>query len=248
MAKKKQTSQPNVISASFPPGIMVDKIEEVTRRCRDVLATVLGDNSIGFHRQEIVRSKYRCMLVGQAATSARARDQYMAHSLLETDLTSYWLAITIWFQFYPNINKYHVESVSLIVFEGVATSIDKTPLLRAEWDCFSHNDNVAHAQPHWHVYISAIENLSDQMASFTQPSEVKTFIPPDTETTNTDVPEQWDGARFHFAMAAKWHIDENCIIQEILGDIDGLTKWLTGCIKYINNQLEYISTRQQSAA
>ena len=244
MPKKKQASQPNGIPASFPPGIVVDNIEAVTKPCRDTLATVLGDKNIGFDRQEIVRSKYRCMLVGQAATSARARDQYMAHSLLETDLTSYWLAITLGFQFYPNINKYHVESVSLIVFEGVATSIDKTPLLRAEWDCFNHNDDVAHAQPHWHVYISAIENLSDQMASFTQPSEVKTFIPPDmdAETTSTDLPEQWDGARFHFAMAAKWHINENCIIHEILEDVDGLTKWLTGCINYINSQLAYIST------
>jgi hypothetical protein len=77
MPKKKQASQPKVIPASFPPGIVVDNIEAVTKPCRDTLTTVLGDNNIGFDRQEIVRSKYRCMLVGQAATSARARDLYI---------------------------------------------------------------------------------------------------------------------------------------------------------------------------
>jgi hypothetical protein len=229
MPRQERTSQASIRLASLK------EIEPVTDVCRDTIRTLINNHNIGFVSRKLARNVHKYMLVGKEASSAFAREPYLVHSLLEKGSYSYWVAVILNFQFISGF--YRFMSASLVIFEGVRSDSIKTVLLRAEWDCSDQGGNKIHAQPHWHVYLAAVNN--GQENDFEETTEVRDFVAVDT----TEVDESmsvFEAKDFHFAMAAQWHIDEDHPLQENLDDVSSLIKWLTGCINYTRDQLEFL--------
>ena len=190
--------------------------------------------------------------------------------LLSTKSDNYWINISL--TFLPNQSKQKIKpdnfqfsGVSIRIFRGALASLDKEPVLRAEWDALKDDNN--HAQPHWHVYKSFQRDDSntfkelDFTSSLTVSNEVKDFReiieeldlgedqkeifenpeeanPESTYEKFTD--NSWDSStKFHFAMASQWHTKEN---HRVVLDKEALLyDWLVGCVQYIIDQLKYVS-------
>lgn len=240
MARRKQNARATLIDETSPLGIVVEKVEAVTKPCLKIIKSVVENEKIGFVSTPATDNRHKLTLVGQDVSTAFAREQYLAHSFLETQSKSYWLAVTIFFQTQPTTKKYLLESISLLIFEGIRSDEMKTALLRAEWDCYG-DDVTAHAQPHWHVYLAALNNAPTEPAGFAQAMNVREFSATD-ETTPPNNNDSWEANKFHFAMASKWHIDEKCSLQEQFNDVSSIAKWIAGCLNYTKEQLIYISS------
>jgi hypothetical protein len=87
----------------------------------------------------------------------------------------FWLALALTF---VRDSQLRMSSASIIVFEGMASNPTKTPLLRAEWH--EWNTQSPHAQPHWHVYPSALADFASEVpeAFFVEPPVLEFGAPP----------------------------------------------------------------------
>jgi hypothetical protein len=240
MLKKKRSSHPAPTKGNNI--FTVQSIDTVTNACRDTVRAVIGNNQLGFQNQQLTRRRWRCMLSGPGAAGAYAREPYLAHVLLETPGKSYWLAVVIYFQFETRESKYRLESLSLVVFEGDRSDPAKTPLLRAEWDCSDLSENPSHAQPHWHVYLSALATDAESL-DFDTMNDVTEFAFEDRDQEqDIEVTSPWKPDKFHFAMSSGWQVDADCPLQESFDDLNQLKSWLQGCITYTRQQLSILSS------
>ena len=237
MPKRRHFRQQAQESAS--QGIIVEAIESVTNGCRDVIRPIINNWNLNFVQENLARRRIKCTLTGAGVSNAITRERYAVHELLEKESTTYWLAISLYFQF--QAGKYRLESISLIVFKGSRFDDTKTPLLRAEWDCSDETGLSKHAQPHWHIYSAALNTKEGVgVSEFDKPLDVEPFSPITNETTEFDETLQGEIDKFHFAMASKWHLEENFSLQEELNSVEALTRWIKGCINYIREQLSYL--------
>ncbi len=215
--------------------------DDFVKDCRKVIEKVLGYRYLGFNEQRGVPGNRRLFtLNGAEATQAEAKYKYAVIPFFKSQSGIYWLAVSLEFEFQQGI--YRIVNVSLLIFEGEATDNRKSALLRAEWACPQKNDLTRHAQPHWHIYPSHINKESaGARTGFKADAEIQTFDP---EALEIELHEgtvvEWERAeKFHFAMAARWHAEGNDAHQEEM-QVDGILKWLDGCIKYIWSQFAFL--------
>lgn len=182
------------------------------------------------------RGQSDVLLSSEIATSGFAQRRYPVVPLLAKGALTYWLALAI-----TLLRDYDlfVTSASFLVFEGSPRDQDKTPLFRAEWHEW---DSVSiHAQPHWHVYRSALSSLADQLpeAFVTEAEQIHDFIGanPTAQLASKDLAPTL--AEFHYAMSANWHLSGS--YQQSLSTEASLTAWLGGCVSYCRGQLEYLT-------
>jgi hypothetical protein len=170
-------------------------------------------------------------LTSGSATEGFANNRYPVVQLLVTEAFTYWLAMALTFRRGRDLR---MTSASMIIFEGVAIDSTKTPLLRAEWH--EWNSPSPHAQPHWHVYPSALANSARVVTEiFSEEPIVHEF---GIESRHHALPAI---AEFHYAMSAKWHVSGGSC-QERLVTTQALLDWFRGCISYMRGQLSYLST------
>jgi hypothetical protein len=176
-------------------------------------------------------------LRGDRASRAKTKKySYSVIPILRAPYGYFWLGGTL--DLLYREGNYTIEQVSLVIFQGVATDEVKTPILRAEWDAIASDGRSKHAQPHWHVYSSPLNNtIVLEYPKFSVETEVVDFSPEESTSLTGHVWERGD--RFHFAMASKWHLDGVDAHQELL-EQEKLLKWLEGCVGYIRAQLIYI--------
>jgi hypothetical protein len=146
--------------------------------------------------------------------------------------SSYWLSAKIILE--PFQNKYALKSISLSVFKG-EPRFEKTPLVRAEWDCPVSVINT-HAQPHWHAYpdshplsaipSSAFEPLLSREVIFELPDMGEPMPQPDAKGFT----------RVHLAMASTWHLPKNPQDRVPMIDESEVFSWIENCIKYLKDQ------------
>ena len=215
--------------------------EGFVKDCREAIEKALNYTHIGFNEQHAIPGNRRLyILTGAGATRAEAKYQYPVIPFFRSQYGIYWLAASLEFQFQQGI--YQIVSVSFLIFEGDATDNRKSALLRAEWACPQKNDRARHAQPHWHIYPSHInEEVTGNRTRFKADAEIQTF---DSEALENELREgtvvEWERAeKFHFAMAARWHSEGNDAHQEEM-QAGGILKWLEGCIKYTWNQFAFL--------
>lgn len=219
MPKRKQvTPQPK---PETPTILKVLDTKEITDACCKALGGVVGDKHIGFNEQRLARNTVVYSMTGSETSTALARETYLVIPLLRKTYASYWLGASLEFKFEEGYFK--LMSVSLIVFRGEVFDPNKRPILRAEWDALTDEDISEHAQPHWHVYYSAVNE------------EVGLI---DETFDNSEMQKSKD-AKFHFAMGSRWYNEINAH-QEKLDDINKLINWLEGCIKYTRRQIELL--------
>lgn len=221
---------------STPPhAIIVDSPSEVTGPCLKVLRTLLKNPSIAFHETPQANNEVKCGLTG-SPVQAIARDKYSVFLLLSA-AELFWLGTTLVFK--RELGRYHLMSASLVIFKG-DTFDEKTPLLRAEWDNPDPTTTIEHAQPHWHVYPRFI-NRDWTNSQMVDTVTFQSFDLTAAGATHSDVEDlAWPtSANFHYAMASTWHSEANGC-QEKLNELSRLLGWLTGCISYSRNQLNFL--------
>lgn len=256
-----------------PPFSVTDP-NKVLNFCSNKLKPLLGNYELGY--KEIQKDSNRhifALIIKNSGSSSTPDDRGNRHHiipLLSTKSDNYWINISLTFlpeASKPKIkpNNFQFSGVSIRVFKGALASVDKEPVLRAEWDALKNDNN--HAQPHWHVYKSfqtADSNTfkeSDFTSSLILSNEVKDFgeiieelnlggsqkrIFENLEETNLENNQEnstdnsWDSStKFHFAMASQWHTKEN---HRVVLDKEALLyDWLVGCVQYIIEQLKYVS-------
>ena len=256
---KKSTPAPATTSAVRD--VPVDSIDKTVRMCQAALKKVIELPWLVFESVEsnLPRKNIR-RLTGTGAIRATDRHEYLVVRLLETRRAIYWLAASL--DFYSPLGSHgpRLTNISLLVFEGsLATEQVKRPVLRAEWDCTMDYRKNEHAQPHWHVYSS----LLDQETAYSKTSTFGESIPvrdfsvveqandvvdfgaaPDDSQASDQVHPTWPkGDKFHFAMAARWQSPSSgphSHLQNEILDPNQLGNWIERCLAYIVHQLKYI--------
>lgn len=205
---------------------------EFKKKCRRTLARILGISYLHVQSEYPLPRVERYVFGSADASRAEAGDRaYCVLPFCYSGRSKYWLAASIDLVFQQQC---HLADVSLTVFEGEASDNVKIPVLRAEWDSRQESSLLmVHAQPHWHVYSSAVAQ-----AAYIKRAEPKfgTDIRPFSPLQQPHM-----GEDFHFAMASQWHIvGKNSHAWDL--EVDSLFRWLDGCISYIHGQLLYVST------
>jgi len=219
MPSRKRTSHRP--GAERPQIIKVQDTKEITDVCRRALGAVVGDRHLGFNERRRARNTFVYSMTGSETSTGLARDVYPVVPLLRKTYTSYWLGTVLEFKFEEGY--FRLMSASLIVFRGDAFDPNKRPILRAEWDALTDEDTSEHAQPHWHVYRSSVDEDSD--------------VP--YETSGDSEGQESQNTRFHFAMCSKW-LEEADVHQEKLDEMGKLITWLESCIRYTRRQIELL--------
>lgn len=216
-------------------GISIDRPIDITRPSLRLLRQLLADPELAFMGTPLssVGSAGEIFLTSTSATQAFATRNYPAVRLLPKEALTFWVALALTF---VRDTQLRMSSASIIVFEGMASNPTKTPLLRAEWH--EWNTQSPHAQPHWHVYSSALgEFLSEVPEAFFVEAPVREF---GTDLSSTVPSQTIETSPFHYAMSATWHVDRGAC-QERLTTTSSLLGWLRGCISYTREQLDYIT-------
>lgn len=240
----------------IPAGLLVDEPEDLCKPCKKAIEKALNQKNLGFNGREVAgkegrRSLYS--LVGDKATSAEEKYHYKVIPFIERRSRIYWLAVSL--EFILENLRYRLASVSIFVFAGNANDERKIPLMRAEWACLPTDIDEKHAQPHWHIYPSQIGELVHNQNGFDPDPEVQIFAPEEeiesevrefgeqsTNAISDHEDHAWEGTEhFHFAMAARWREGEDVELNDSGQlEIDNISNWLLGCIRYTYVQFEYL--------
>jgi hypothetical protein len=216
-------------------GIRIDRPTDITRPCLQLLRGLLSDPGLVFRGEGLSKGRPgEIYLSSGSATLGFATQSYPVVRLLPKEAHTFWLALAL-----KTVYDRHLRltSASIILFEGLASNPTKTPLLRAEWH--EWQTPGPHAQPHWHVYSSALgESLSDVPGAFFVESLVAEFgAEPRLKAPSQNI----DISPFHYAMSATWHV-EHGTCQERLRATSALLGWIRGCIDYTRGQLDYVTS------
>jgi hypothetical protein len=196
------------------------------QECRKYMARILSRRSLFVKYQVLEQPRRRYYFTSEDSSMAEAGDRvYSVVPFFNTGETKYWLSVSVEVTVGQNLN---LKGVSLVVFEGEATSEMKTPAFRAEWDCADPLQTTKHAQPHWHVYSVIDKSVENMGSAFKPEPQVKKFKPKSLGTSR----------KFHFAMGSQWHKDKDSHTCQL--DFDNLCKWLDGCVSYIRAQFDYL--------
>jgi hypothetical protein len=211
---------------------------------------VLPRERLGFREEALSRRELRFVLVGSNATAALAEREYPVLPFLTARNQQFWIGVQL--KFVSPLGEAEFLSASLIVFHGHLTRESKEKLLRAEWERARDDSPHRHAQPHWHVYRSAL----DGMARVRRPSPGEGELEGQRQISLVDAMEPaedsaplWDEAedmtamnRFHLAMAAGWHLEGPAMHYEVPTP-EGIGRWLLNCASYTRQQLAYMAEK-----
>jgi hypothetical protein len=255
MAKAKASQQKK---ASFS----VTKTDTVLQWCQNKLEPLLDKRELKFEllSKNPERHIFTLTTKDLKSSSTATDDRHNRHNvvpLLATKSDTYWINISLTFlpifgksQQKINPQSFQFLSISIRVFEERLMTDEKKQLLfRAEWDTLAKQNNHAqprynHAQPHWHVYKSfQIRDLTPQTSDFEsliQPNDVKDFGKETNNSLDNQDENDWDSStKFHFAMSSQWH--DGGTHKVVLDQEKLLYSWLVECVKYIKEQLQYVS-------
>ena len=210
--------------------IFVRETKEITNPCRKMLSDLL-EKKISFSSPiPLARAVSEFSLQGEGATGAFVeRKRYSVLPLQTIGGELYWLGVILQLKFETGF--FYLSAVSVLIVKGLAEDNDKTAILRAEWDCLKENLEQKHAQPHWHIYPSAIiKNWDSDEILGLMNNPLKEF---------GEQPEKDKFPRFHFAMATRWHLGEENPHAE-LKDVNSVIKWIEFCTKYTLEQLTFM--------
>lgn len=196
------------------------------RECRNQMAKILGMPRL-FVNIQLLDSLYkRYSFSNEDGSMAEAGDRvYSVIPFYPTTNPRYWLSASVDVEIG---RKCDLKNVSLVVFEGEASSALKAVAFRAEWDYTDPDQAKKHAQPHWHVYSVIDKSAEDFAYTFDPEPKIMEFHPHNTNTNR----------QFHFAMGAQWQLAKDYHTSEL--NFENLCKWLDGCVNYIRGQFDYL--------
>jgi hypothetical protein len=133
------------------------------------------------------------------------------------------------------------DGVSIAIFRGLKTDVNKEMLFRAEWDCKSDKDNKIHPHPHWHIHFVKEKIPQKAKEDFNAYLNLIHEEEPDflSNEDKTQELKEFDITKFHFAMGASWQPKR---IDKLQLDENSLKSWLNYTLEHIKEQLEYAAS------
>jgi hypothetical protein len=188
--------------------------------CRSVLARCLGNRYLSFAIGNSRPDLLRFVLQGVGRSTISADDDTPVFELFTVEEIRFWISVSLCFK--AEASKHKFASASILILRGALESDRKEKLLRAEWDSFADTAvHAPHAQPHWHVYGSAMDSLDDEGARTEDLVALK---------------------KFHFAMASSWHTGDHDS-RVVMHSSKALSNWVGGCLAYTKSQLKYLVSK-----
>jgi hypothetical protein len=209
---------------------------------------------LSFQEELLPRGELGYVLNGPGAALASDERLHPVVPFFTTEAWVYWIGLQLKFESVRG--RADFLSASLVVLEGPTASGKKEPLLRAEWERFRAEQPGPHAQPHWHVYHSALETPQQLQALSLEPEIERLSLTGETYEVDgvrlsDSRAEALEGMpRFHLAMTARWCLattsTENLHYEP--PDAEKLGQWMRRCVTYTRDQLAYISGKLPTGA
>lgn len=147
-----------------------------------------------------------------------------------------------------------LKHVSLKLWQG--STIETAHLcFRAEWDV--RDSNSHHAQPHWNVHaprgLETAPATEDTFRTFSdqelaqEPASFAEFVQAEVDVLADEAPiaTQDFGLtaqqlhKFHFAMAANWHVNDGRS-GPVISSTQEVVNWISSCARYIKHQFTFV--------
>ncbi|WP_428003502.1 hypothetical protein [Acidovorax sp.] len=236
---------------AVPEGLQIEDEEKFYKDIRTALTTSLDAGFLAQTTKQIGQRQLVYIRQPSSPTVQGREGQLPALPLFIDDRQSAWLVVEIESEYGKPLMLKHV---SLKLWQG--TTAEAAHLcFRAEWDM--RDTESSHAQPHWNVH--APRGMSSELApevdfkSFSgleQRKEISSFaefeqaeVAGAVELAPTVVPvyglsmEQMH--KFHFAMAANWHMS-NGKASPSVNTTDDVVTWISSCALYIKRQFAFV--------
>jgi len=222
--------------------LVLDEPEEVDQ-VRRAIQEILEKPGLSLQEEVLARGELGYVLNGPGAATASDERRHPVVPFLSTEVWVYWLGLQLKFE--SARTRADFLSASLIVLEGPTASGKKEPLLRAEWERLREGQPGPHAQPHWHVYRSALETPVRLQGLSLEPQIEQLALKGTTEEANFRAEALEGMPRFHLAMTARWHLASTLgeALHYEAPDAEKLGQWVRKCIAYIRDQLVYITAK-----
>jgi hypothetical protein len=147
-----------------------------------------------------------------------------------------------------------LKHVSLKLWQG--STIETAHLcFRAEWDV--RDSNLSHAQPHWNVHaprgLDTDPATEDNFRAFSdrelahEPASFAEFVQAEVGVAVQAVPIKTQDFgltaqhlhKFHFAMAANWHVNDGRT-GPVISSTQEVVNWISSCARYIKHQFTFV--------
>jgi hypothetical protein len=248
---KKEKKTPTSVVA-VPEGLQIENDEQFYKDIRTALKVALGASYLSQTTKQIGLRQLVYIREPSSPTVLGREGPLPALALFIDERQSAWLVIELESEY--GGKPLMLKHVSLKLWQGMTTEAAHL-CFRAEWDV--RNSHSSHAQPHWNVHApqgavaaqaedidfnafigrqqgSEINSFSD----FVQAEEAKStdVAPPFTSGHGLSVEQMH---KFHFAMAANWHVS-NGRAGPLISTTDEVVIWISSCARYIKSQFAFV--------
>lgn len=235
-----------------PEGLQIQNDREFYKDIHAALLPVIGPGHLTLMKKQWGQ---RCLVYIKQPTSpvVEGREGPLpALPLFLDNRQSAWLVVELESEY--GGGPLMLKHVSLKLWQG--STIEAAHLcFRAEWDVRDSKSN--HAQPHWNVHAPRslekapateinFKTFSDREAA-QEPSSFAEFAhaevavarpaaPVDTQDFGLTVQQLH---KFHFAMAANWHMNDGQAGPRI-SSTQEVVNWISSCARYIKHQFTFV--------
>jgi hypothetical protein len=248
-AKRKKKTPTSVVAV--PEGLQIENGDQFYKDVRASLTAALGMDFLLQTTKQIGLRELVYIRQPSSPTVLGREGPLPALPLFIDERQSAWLVVELESEYGKPLMLKHV---SLKLWQGTTT--EATHLcFRAEWDV--RNSESSHAQPHWNVHapksVAAVQAEAidfnafvgsqqgekiDNFSDFLQAEEAESIdvVPAVTFGYGLSVEQMH---KFHFAMAANWHVSTGRAGPTI-STTDEVVTWISSCTRYIKNQFAFV--------
>ena len=236
---------------AVPEGLQIENGDQFYKDVRASLTAALGMGFLSHITKQIGLKELVYIREPSSPTVPGREGPLPALPLFIDERQSAWLVVELESEYGKPLMLKHV---SLKLWQGTTT--DAAHLcFRAEWDV--RNSDSSHAQPHWNVHapksVAAIQAEDIDFNAFIgseQGAKIGTFsdfLQAEEAKSNDVVPTVTAGHglsveqmhKFHFAMAANWHVS-NGRAGPTISTTDEVVTWISSCTSYIKSQFAFV--------
>lgn len=208
-----------------------DASPKIVQLCLDIIRPYLqGDGK--FTKDEIPETRYCLMSTyGNYCTGRGSHGQSVPILKMTNGFFIYCSMV------FREVNRKKIlKGISLQFFD------ESKLLFRAEWDNkdFLNIGDAVHSQPHWHLDAKGEIKKGQVARTFSEYQTMSRFD--NTSNMTQEETKHINMGRMHFFMSLETNKVEQAYYQDLTDD-KRLTQWLSQCLKSVDYELRFISTK-----
>lgn len=249
--KQKRGKKTPTSVVAVPEGLQIENDEQFYKDVRTSLTTALGAGFLSQTTKQIGLRQLVYIREPSSPTVLGREGPLPALPLFIGERQSAWLVVELESEYGKPLMLKHV---SLKLWQGTTTEAAHL-CFRAEWDV--RNSESSHAQPHWNVHApqGSVAGQAEELdfnafVGRQQDSKISSFsaFVQAEEAENTNVVRAVTSGhglsveqmhKFHFAMAANWHVSNGSAGPPI-STTDEVVTWISSCARYIKSQFAFV--------